>query len=197
MKRRHVIEIGLGVIGSSLIGAAHAAPAESTKDYPLIKKDRELTKEECKYILDHVHHAVLSTVDAAGIPYGVPISPVYIDGKIYFHGVTGKGRRAMNLKQNPNVSLTYIANDEIDKGQFAVNFASVIVQGKVRPLPTKEEKAAFLKKLAMALDPTVTEEATIKHINRPFKLDVIDIFEITPTRITGKARAKEKYFGKK
>lgn len=58
---------------------------ETTAGRPVRRRNRALSQEEALEIVCTTDHAVLSTVDAVGVPYGVPISPVYVDGLLYIH----------------------------------------------------------------------------------------------------------------
>ena len=59
-----------------------------TESYPMQMAERELTLEEALDILETGEYCVLSTVDPDGTPYGVPLSYVMLEGKLYIH--TGK-----------------------------------------------------------------------------------------------------------
>lgn len=50
------------------------------------RRDRQLTEDEALQIVRHAPHAVLSTADAAGVPYGVPVNAVYAEGNVYCTG---------------------------------------------------------------------------------------------------------------
>ena len=52
---------------------------------PMRRKRQELPKEECEKILHNATAGVLSVLGDGGYPYGVPISYVYAEGKLYFH----------------------------------------------------------------------------------------------------------------
>ena len=51
-------------------------------DYPLLAKDRELSADEALEVLEAGEFCVVSTVDADGMPYGVPLSYVMLDGAL-------------------------------------------------------------------------------------------------------------------
>ena len=50
----------------------------STKERPLRRTPRALTPEQALEVIDATDHAVLSTCDPAGNPYGTAVSPVRI-----------------------------------------------------------------------------------------------------------------------
>lgn len=58
---------------------------KTTAERPLRRRDRQLTEDEALQIVRHAPHAVLSTADAAGVPYGVPVNAVYAEGNVYWH----------------------------------------------------------------------------------------------------------------
>ena len=45
-----------------------------------------LSKEECEEILTREPRGVLALLGDYDYPYALPMSHVYVDGKIYFHG---------------------------------------------------------------------------------------------------------------
>ena len=75
---------------AALAPAANSAfaldPAKNTKDMPMRNQKFALTREETLDVIRRTDHAVLSLADGTGEPYGVPITPILLDGKIYFHG---------------------------------------------------------------------------------------------------------------
>ncbi len=49
-------------------------------------------------ILYDNQYGLLSTVGMDGYPYGVPISYIYVDGKIYFHGTNVDSLKKENVE---------------------------------------------------------------------------------------------------
>lgn len=76
---------------------------KTTAERPLRRRDRQLTEDEALQIVRHAPHAVLSTADAAGVPYGVPVNAVYAEGNVYWHGTFMKSRKGDNIDANPKV----------------------------------------------------------------------------------------------
>lgn len=66
---------------------------KTTAERPLRRRDRQLTEDEALQIVRHAPHAVLSTADTAGVPYGVPVNAVYAEGNVYWHGTFMKSRK--------------------------------------------------------------------------------------------------------
>ena len=69
--------------------------------YEMRRRDRELTRDEALTILSRAEVATVSVVTADG-PYGFPVSPVVVDGTLYFHSAT-KGRKVAALASDPRV----------------------------------------------------------------------------------------------
>jgi len=183
-------------------GSVHAAgekPQQSGTnvgtDRNLRRSDRLLTDSEALTVIRNVPHAVLSTADKDGIPYGVPVTPVYDDGKIYFHGAADEnGRKTVNMRQNKYVSLCYTAKDNIVQEEFAVNFVSVVVSGTARAITDPKEKAALMYKIVHHHAPVKTDKQIEEYL-RP-EVNLITLWEVTPLKITGKSRNKKYYFNK-
>lgn len=154
--------------------------------------------EECWKVINDVPHAVLATADSTGVPYGVPITPWVYNGKIYFHGAgADTGRRAANIKQNPYVSMTYIARDKTNEPKLDVDYVSVIVSGPVRTLTDPNEKVKMMRTFLNRHTPSIDIEKEMTA--RLSKIaSITNVYELTPERITGKAKgeAYKDYFGK-
>ncbi len=78
---------------------------------------QQLTKEETSDILRNSTAGVLSLCGNDGMPYGVPLSHVYHDGKLYFHSAL-VGHKVDLIRQNENACFTVIAKDEIHPERF-------------------------------------------------------------------------------
>ena len=77
------------------------------------RKDRQMSQESARELLNHGDYGVLSSVDEEGQPYGVPVNYVY-DGEktIYFH-CAREGHKLDNLRSNPRVCFTIVVNHQI------------------------------------------------------------------------------------
>ncbi len=63
-----------------------------------------LTPEQNESLLLSQHVGHLATVNPEGHPYVTPVHYVYMDGKIYIHGL-GAGQKVENLRRNPLVGF--------------------------------------------------------------------------------------------
>ena len=99
---------------------------------------QELNETECKKILKNEVRGVPSVIGDDGYPYGVPVSYAYSDGKIFFH-CAKEGHKVDAIKNNPKVSFTVIAQDDVVPEAYGTDFASVIAFGKASFVEDPEE----------------------------------------------------------
>ncbi len=127
-------------------------------------------------------------------PYSVPVNFVELDGNIYFHGAQ-KGRKMSMISKNMNVSFSVVENYSLIPSYFSSNdglacpatqfFKSIIVDGVVEVVESREEKAAMFEALMQKLQP----EGKYK----PFHIDEYDtmlkataVLKIVPVEMSAK-----------
>lgn len=116
------------------------------------------------------------------LPYGVPLTHVYDNGKLYFHSAL-KGQKVDLIKQNKNASFTVIAKDEIHPELYTTYFRSVIAFGKVHIIEDDCDKKSALELLGRKCNPNDVEGLT-EEIKKGFHRCLA--LEMTIDRITGK-----------
>lgn len=164
-----------------------AAPA-TTAGRPVRRIKRALTEEEALEIVGTTDHAVLSTADAAGVPYGVPVSPVYHNGKLYFHSLAlAGGRKADNIAMNPAVSVCFIRRDTTLPEHFSVDYESAIVAGRAFRVEDPAEWHEALVALCRRHCPNETAEAVEAEIRKYAK--ATGVWRIDIESLSGKSRA--------
>ena len=160
---------------------------ETTKNRPVSRADRALTREQALEVVRASAHCVLSTCDAAGVPYGVPVTPVLSNGAIYFHSTAmPQSRRRENLLANPEASLCFIAKDKVLPALFSVDYASAIVAGRACLVTDEEERLAAIRAIIARHapgNPPELNERTIADV-----MPALQIWKIQIESITGKAR---------
>ena len=147
---------------------------------------QELSQEECVDILVNEPRGVLALLGDYDYPYALPMSHVYVDGKIYFHGAM-TGHKNDAVKKHSQVSYCVIDKGVTEPDSWWYTFRSVIVFGRIRTLTAKDEKIDKLTHLGDKFFPT--HEETLDEIDR--LLDKTEIFEITIEHMSGKI-VKEK-----
>lgn len=99
---------------------------------------QELSREETIDILNKKTNGTLAINGTGQYPYSVPISYVYDDGKIYFHGAAA-GQKYDLMKANPSVSFSVIDFDDVQPDKFTTYYKSVILYGDVKVLESPED----------------------------------------------------------
>lgn len=106
---------------------------------PLVRKNKELSREECLELLRSEKRGVLSVLGDGGYPYGTPMNHYYNDedGKLYFH--CGRlGHRLDSLRVNEKVSFCCTDAGTQIPGNWALQVKSVIVFGRVEIIDDRE-----------------------------------------------------------
>ena len=150
------------------------------------RKKQELSEKECIDILTDEPRGFLALLGDDDYPYALPMSYVYIDDKIYFHGAT-EGYKRDIVKRHDKVSFCVMDKGIKEPENWWYTFKSVIVFGKIRTLTDENEKIEKLTHLGNKFFPT--PEDTKKEIER--LLEKTEVYEITIEYMTGKI-VKEK-----
>ena len=119
---------------------------------PMRRKRQELPKEECEKILNKATVGVLSVLGDGGYPYGVPMSFVYAEGKLYFHSAV-EGHKLDAIAKEDKCSFTIIDQDEIHPDEYTSYFRSVIAFGRIQRLESMEELIHGLRLLGEKYNP--------------------------------------------
>lgn len=101
-----------------------------------------LSAENTAAVLNRCTNGVLVCHGDDGYPYAVPVSPVYFNGKIYFHSAKA-GHKVDAILKNPKVSFTVIDEDTIVSAEYTTYFRSAIAFGQARIVEGEERLAAF------------------------------------------------------
>ncbi|WP_405322363.1 pyridoxamine 5'-phosphate oxidase family protein [Methanobrevibacter thaueri] len=140
-----------------------------------------LSKEECEEILTREPRGVLALLGDYDYPYALPMSHVYVDGKIYFHGAM-QGHKNDAVKKHDKVSYCVFDGGVKNDDGWSYTFRSVIVFGRIRTLTDDDEKVEKLTHLGDKFFPTHDE--TVSEIER--LLHRTEVFEITIEHMSGK-----------
>ncbi len=158
-----------------------------------MRRSRQLlSQQDCEAILKEQTSGVLSVMGEDGYPYGVPLSYVYANGRLYFHSAK-VGHKIDAIGQQEKVSFCVIAQDEIIEEAFTTYFRSVIVFGRARILEDDAEKRSAIEALAEKYMPALVE-GRLQEIDKEF--DRLCMIELMIDHITGKealelARARQ------
>ena len=150
------------------------------------RKDKMKTYEEAVQIISEGSNGVLSVIGDNGYPYGVPVSYVYNDNKIYFHCAT-VGHKIDAIKAEPKVSFTVVGADNIQPIEFTTYYKSAICFGKAKVVETDEEKMEALKVIASKYSGEFPKEG-LAHIEKYWDQTAVVVVEIE--HMTAKGLAK-------
>lgn len=151
------------------------------------RKNQQLSESECLEILNTATSGVLALNGDDGYPYAVPMSYVYNDGKLIFHGAK-RGHRFDSVQRSQKASFCVTAADNVLPEEYTTAYKSVIAFGKIRAVTDKAEIMEYTDILASKYNPHDSEEHRKKAIQN--ELPGLCIFELTVEHITGK-QAKE------
>lgn len=149
----------------------------------LIRKNEQLTKDECVSILKNEKRGVLSVNGDNGYPYGMPMNHFYSedDGKIYFH--SGKvGHRLDSIKCDSKVSFCTYDSGYRKPGEWPLNIKSVIVFGKINIVDDSDK----IRDITTHLSHKFTDDN--EYIKKEIELNIhrTILLELTPEHICGK-----------
>ena len=145
------------------------------------RKMQALTAEETAEILKRNTSGVLSLNGDDGYPYGVPLSYVYLDSKLYFH-CAGAGHKLDSILKDDKVSFCVIDQDQVVGEEYTTYFKSVIAFGRARVLEGAE-KLRPLVELCEKYYPGHLEQTRQK---AEHALKNVSIVEVTIEHMTGK-----------
>lgn len=168
-----------------------AAPAAgepvSTRGRPPGRPERALTGEQALELIAGTAHCVLASADAAGVPYAVPVTPVFANGALYFHGTAKpSSRRSANLRMNPEVSLCFIGKAKTLPEQYSVDYASAVVAGRALLVTDEAERLRAMRALLARHAPGNDPEKDRQYLESG--LQFAQVWKIEIESVTGKAR---------
>lgn len=149
-----------------------------------MRRNKQLLSEEQSIeILNRNTSGVLSVIGDNGYPYGVPLSYVYNNGKIYFH-CAKSGHKIDAIKNNSKVSFCVIDKDDIVPEKFTTYFRSVIAFGNAEIIEDAVQKREAIEKLADKYSPNETDETKKFFIDKEW--DILCMIELKIEHLTGK-----------
>ena len=149
----------------------------------MMRKNQQLSQEECIAVLKNEPRGVLSVLGDDGYPYGMPMNHWYCeeDGKLYFHSGM-KGHRCDAMKACDKASFCVYDKGYRREGEWALNIRSVIVFGRLAVVEDEAKALEFIRRLSDKF--TDDQEYVEREIAQA--LDHTLIFTLTPEHITGK-----------
>ena len=147
------------------------------------RKRQKLSKEECEEILFRGTSGVLAVSGDDGYPYGVPLSYLYENGKLFFHCAQA-GHKLDSILRNEKASFCVIDQDQIVPEEYTTYFRSVIVFGRIRVMEEEDDRRAAIEKLSLKYAPGESAESREQAIEREYK--PLCMLELSAEHISGK-----------
>ena len=148
------------------------------------RKDRQMPKEWAIDIVDKCEWATLATIDTDGMPYCIPLNIARIGDAIYFH-CAKEGKKVDCFKRNDDVCISCIGDTLRLDDEFATNYESAIVRGKISQVLDDNEKIAALKAICLRHTPLNMQNFDIE-IKKYFNATAI--WKVSIQEIDGKRR---------
>lgn len=111
------------------------------------RKRQMLSNDECIKILNKGTSGVLALLGDNDYPYAVPISYVYCNSKIYFHGAKS-GHKIDAIKKYSKASFCVIDQDNVVPEEYTTYFRSVIAFGNIHIMENEAEIRKAIEDLA-------------------------------------------------
>jgi len=108
------------------------------------RKDSELSLESTCEILESNNYAVVSLIDAEGMPYGVALDYIYKEGCLYFHGAK-EGRKADAMKKNPRACAVILGETKVIPNRFGREYVSAVAEGPITLIDEPEQKRKVMQ----------------------------------------------------
>ncbi len=147
------------------------------------RRKQQLSVEECAEILKKELRGVLSVLGDEGYPYGIPLNHWYCEeeGVLYFHSGK-KGHKIDAMRAYDKASFCVMDEGFRREGEWALNFRSVVVFGRIRFVEDQEKALEISRQLSRKF---MDDEAAIE---REIKKDGgrVLCFALVPEHITGK-----------
>ena len=160
-------------------------------DRPMFRAEREISAEEALEILEEASYCVISTVDEDGAPYGVPMSFVLMDGRLYVHTTNAFGHKMDDFRRDARVSAVAVVDVDAcyEDGFMTSRFGSAMVTGRIRRVEEDLEARRALVALCMKYLPEYKHE-----IGGAIEREIADtdVWAIEPETVRGKAGRRKK-----
>ena len=149
----------------------------------LIRKNKQLSEEDCISVLKSELRGVLSVNGDDGYPYGVPVDHYYDerDGHIYFHsGDVGYKLEAM--RRCDKASFCVYDKGYVAEGDWALTIKSIIVFGRIRFIDDEDKALDITRRLSHKF---IDSDEYIDREIKAAKHRLV-CFELIPEHMTGK-----------
>ena len=146
------------------------------------RNGQQMSDDECIDILRNATSGTLAVLGDGGYPYAVPLSYVYVDGKLFFHSALS-GHKVDAIRNYDKASFCVIAQDNVQPQKYTTYYLSVIAFGRVHIIDNEEEKLQTARLLGYRYNPG-DDESLQKEMEKGFSRMLMIRFDIE--HLTGK-----------
>lgn len=149
-------------------------------------RTRRLDDRQMAALLSELGTGSVATVNQDGTPYVAPVHFVFLDGRIYFHGLP-VGKKLDNIKARPDVCFNaYVMQGLLHDAEgrpckTGTGYQSVTIQGKAAVVDAPERKREVLDAMVRKYTPHLAG-----HVLPDEMVAGTAVVEITVGLITGK-----------
>ena len=147
------------------------------------RKKQMLSVDECIKILNKGTSGVLALLGDHDYPYAIPISYVYCNSKLYFHGAKS-GHKIDAINKCSKASFCVIDQDKIMPEEYTTYFRSVIAFGNIHVMENEIEIKKAIEDLAKKYSPADNETGRNSEIEKEWKL--LCMMEFSIEHLSGK-----------
>lgn len=158
------------------------------------RKERQMDDIWAYELMEHTEYATISMLDVDGAPYAVVVSPVLMEGALYFHSAQ-EGRKKENILRDPHVCVSCVGKTKVMPQKFTTQYESAVIKGNATFIEENDEKTRALQKICEKYIPADAEGVDIMGTIRKL-LDKTAICRVDIMEITGKANIMEEAFKK-
>lgn len=144
---------------------------------------QQLSDKESSEILKKNTSGVLALLADDGYPYAIPMSYVYDNNKIYFHG-SKTGHKIDAMKNYNKASFCVIDQDNIIPVKYTTYFKSVIVFGTIHIIEDEDKIKQAIQLLAMKYHPHDSKNHRTYEITKEW--NSLCMMEFSIKHMTGK-----------
>lgn len=147
------------------------------------RKNQQLSEQAAIDILKTCSSGVLALLGDDDYPYALPISYVYCDSKLYFHGAK-IGHKTDAINKHEKASFCVIEQDAVVPEKYTTYFRSAIAFGKIHVLTDESEIRKAVIALSAKYHPTDTVQNRDNFINT--ERNALCMMELSIEHLTGK-----------
>ena len=150
------------------------------------RQDRILEADQALTLLLNGEYGFLA-MSNDGSAYGIPISYIYSDNKIYLH-CAPEGEKLRYIEKNPSVCFCVVGSTMVQPAKFTTAYESVLAFGDIVTVDDNDERMKALELLVDKYSPEY-KEIGLKYAKGSFSRTTV--LRIDIKRISGKSKRSD------